>query len=512
MRRGGNRTAVSRTLAAVFNFLRARVPSVSDDGNLITPEMPSNKPPQFNAHDDGSNAVKRRLSGAIRRTFPWLLLIISAGLIVLAGVRYIYLHYVEGYALALVSLALTSFLTIRPRQGRIDFITKTALVFFFIEFAFVLEFAVLDILTDFNPGELLQLVLIGMGALAIALFVAVTWMPKSRFKEPLALGLFAIGLGAICIAPVLQLIGNGLPRLTNLNDSGFLFSSGPADQPLSLDVQVDPLSDQPNKEVLRISNLGNLSIHWALLLTGGAQLSAISHGSSRLGQQSFAMGNSMSFISPQTQAQLLWGVVNGNSSTNFTGTLYRNFLQSVSGNAEDRSLVALPSYGQWTYPLYYPGAYGDTVGGYAAKLIITALGSNPPVMTKFTVVVSGGHLPPFDTLAQVSPPMAPDPKDPTELRWTTSGWVRPYYETLAQGVDVNGILFVFAVLLGVAGSALIVSLQTTIQALSSPHPAAAADGRDGGSDRPAPMAPPAHTGPASHAPSSGTPHGGGPPH
>lgn len=464
MRSWGETIAIAGTLAAIFALLRRRP---ANSGNSITQDMPSHKPSQPKADDNGSNPGGRQHSGAVYRMIPWSLLVISVGLIALTFILFVNQHLIAAIALSLAPLALTSFLARGPRPHRIKVVKQSALFIFGYELLWVLTITIFLTAQGLDPAELLQIAPVAMGALGIALFVAATWIPKWRFTEPLALGLFAICLGAICLPPVLQLIGNGPPRPINLNDNGILFSSGPANQALSLDVQVDPLSGPPNREAFQISNLGKTRIRWALLLTGSAQLRAISHGSSRLDQQSFVMGNSMSFVSPQTQAQILTGSINGNASINFTGIPYGNFMKSV-GSAGDRSLVELPIYGRWIYPLDYRGPFNITLDGKVSKLIIAALGSDPPVMKNFTVVVSGGHLPPFDSLAQVGPPMAPNPKDPTELRWRSSAEIAPYYVTIAQGVvDVNDILFVFAILLGVAGAALIGSLQATIHIISS---------------------------------------------
>jgi hypothetical protein len=65
--------------------------------------------------------------------------------------------------------------------------------------------------------------------------------------------------------------------------------------------------------------------------------------------------------------------------------------------------------------------------------------------------------------------MTPAPNDPTELRWVNSGIDTPSYAAVNRILadEDNSALFIFAVLLGVAGAALIGSLQVAIHIFSA---------------------------------------------
>lgn len=107
-----------------------------------------------------------------------------------------------------------------------------------------------------------------------------------------------------------------------------------------------------------------------------------------------------------------------------------------------------------------------------AREVTRALAGTPTFRapSDFTMNIDAGFLPPSYYVSQAAPALTPDANDQNELLWTTHSLsITP---SVAVGNDgaadiTSDILFVFAILLGVAGAALLASMQSFIHILSS---------------------------------------------
>ena len=436
--------AAAAALVRVSSRVRSR-------NNSATEGQSNDKPLRLNSSTGESDRREDQATPAVRRMIPWYLLVGSTGLSVLA-IYAQFSHQTHAAAMAiLVAFAFSSFLLRRPRAGASPIILISSILFA-IQFLAVLGITLNVVLSGPDPAILLQMIAFSICALGLLLFVAVTWMRGWPFAEPLALGLFAVSLGALCL-PVLHLI-SGPPVNSNADDAGTLYATGQANQGLSLNVQFGIFDSPYTTESLQINNRGGYRINWALVLTAGARFRTITYVSPHIDRE-----NLITFY-PLTlnlvSAQIFSGSIDRGSSERLTGNSYGRFIS----NSGAQSSVVLP--------LYLQGD-PDQAMLFGGNRILDALSGYPTYHSDFSVVVSSGHLPPFDSLSQVVPNMTTLPSDPTELRWASNSSIHASYETINQGVFAakNDVLFVFAVLLGVAGAALIGSLQATVHILSS---------------------------------------------
>jgi hypothetical protein len=440
----------------VFALFRAR-PRPKSHSNSVTEEKSDDEISGPDSPDSELKLDQRKRSKTIRRVIPSCLVLGSVGLSVFAAYLDLHGHPHIAGTLLLGAFALSAFLIRGPHWHYTRTITFLALILFWGQLDVVVLIALRAVRLGADPAALLEITALSVCSLSLVLFVIVTWIRGWPFAEPIAVGLFAVSLGALCL-PVLPLISS--PHLTpNFNESGSLYATGPANQELSLTVRVDTIDGPRTTETFQINNRGKSAIKWALLLTGDARLRAIAHASSNIDKRALTVGSSF-VVFPPAKAQLLSGSIKGYSAVTFTGSSFGQF--TASGGPE--TMVELPPYEE--------GAGVIASGTPATRLIIDALKGRPIFRDPrhFSIIVSAGRLPPSDSLSEVYPNLTPTAKDPTELRWVSNGgYVQPFYETINQGMATagSGVLFVFGILLGVAGAALVGSLQGTVHILSS---------------------------------------------
>ena len=418
-------------------------------------------------HNGELKPGKRKRFEWIRLVIPWSVLFASLGLSFLAAHFYVpgalfYLQFSNPYTfhsgslhiaalLWFTAFVLSAFL-IRGPHRRYAFIITAEAFFVFLAQLFVMALIALHAVAqaDLDPSILLPVIALSICSLGVVLFVVVTWIRGWPFAEPLTMGLFAISLGAVCL-PVLHLLA--VPSvILNFNDHGVLYATGPSSQRLGLTVQIDTV-DGPTTEAFQINNRGKTPVRWAFLLTGGARLKSVAHDSAHIEDRTIVVGPA--FVSFRQTAQLLSGSLSGYSLVTFHGYSFGQFATTVAAQTS----VSLPSY-----------EHGNTLTSKASPSIIEALKGEPayrPVQDS-PIVILAGHLPPFDSILEASPSMTPAAGDPTELRWVSHRYASAFYAALNQGAAAvdNNTLFIFAALLGVAGAALIGSLQGAIHILS----------------------------------------------
>jgi hypothetical protein len=149
----------------------------------------------------------------------------------------------------------------------------------------------------------------------------------------------------------------------------------------------------------------------------------------------------------------------------FSGSLGPGFGAVINGkaygtfviNTYAHSVVSLPTYGQ--------GSLSDLSQGPAALIVRKLRGS--PVVADVAMTIYGTTIGSLQSVSQVDPATTNDPSYPGGLEWTSNIPIAPSYTITYQDSadEVNNFLFVFSVLLGVAGAGIIACLQSTIQVL-----------------------------------------------
>lgn len=298
---------------------------------------------------------------------------------------------------------------------------------------------------------LLQLTIFSMLALGIIVCLGATWLSAWDFTESVAIGLVALSLGVLCV-PGLYYLSQDIysPYFTG---SALLFATGAPSQNVDLYVSASGLDGD---ESFQVSNLSKKPVRWALLVAGTARVLdyQLTPRSGVATANLIASGSGLNSEQNDVDAQLFSGILNGNgSSLSISGTSAGSFADSTT----DRTAVALPDYGQ--------GLLSE-VSGKTGNEIVHALGSTPTFRpsSDFTTYISSGPLFPLDSVASVSLAPTQSPDNQGDLEWTIHGNAQINYSTVNQesADSDSNLLFVFAVLLGVAGAGVLASLQSAI--------------------------------------------------
>lgn len=359
-------------------------------------------------------------------------------------------HWLEGGLSLLAALALSAFLMRGPNLHNKLLVTLGASALLVLQLVAVIVSTIIGVHSTHGPVMLLEITAFGVIGIAIAVSCAVTWRPELPFAESLAIGLVGVWLGYLCLSALPTFTGSlGYPIV---DGQALLFATGTENQKLFLNVSVDPES---NQEFFTIA--GTVGIHWALMLTGDARISKIFTvpvNTKSVKQQEFSeqvntLRQDVELFSGQFSPDSFEISINGTSGAHF------------ANKTSDRSAVSTPEYGQ--------GDLRDM--GPIGRRIVDSLGRTPSYRTSgdFTTVVESNHLGPFETVTQAIPSLDPN-LNPTQLQWT--GGDLPFgvsYATVDQNAvdSTNNALFVFAILLGVAGACVVASIQGVIHRLLS---------------------------------------------
>ncbi len=306
-----------------------------------------------------------------------------------------------------------------------------------------------------DPRVLLGIIVLGVCSIGVAMCVAVTWV-KWKFAEPLAIGVVAVALGALCV-PELR-TSTATLNIPNVSGSALLFATGRPGQDLSLRVST-PTSNRENFIIANGSD--KRAIRWVLLLTGDARLHRIH---APLGVAIHVMSNSIGVPYTTTASatiETLSGRIGKNSSVEIGGSAPRSFVNVTS----DRSAYSFPEYGE-----------GDAsqIGSYYTENVIDGYLGGNPITRKFgdfTITVTGARLTKFGAVTQLSPYQIADQLTRSGPRWTGHSAMSVTYTTSDQeAIDANNnFLVILSILLGVAGAGIITSLQSIIQAARREH-------------------------------------------
>jgi hypothetical protein len=391
-------------------------------------------------------------AGPAGRALPWrgpaalLAVVVLLGVLALVSLR-------AGHPLpvgigALAALAVCAFVLRGPRPHARPAVLLTGLPLLTLLATVIVGQAVVSLLDSINPKNLLELTLLGICAVGIVLALIVTWLPGWDFAESIAVGVVALALGALCL-PGLAAVTKSL-QYPATSGQALLFASGARSQPLRLNLAADPQTGPPYHEVLSVLDLGRRPVHWALLLTGDARLRPVGP---TLGVQERELSPSGS----GGYAQLFSGtaVPLGGSPL-----IHADALTPLAKRTSDRWAVSFPAY-----------ELGQTTDLTPAQqqAVSTALGGRPVTRTlkHFTVAISAmtGQ---FETVDAAYPAATRNPAYPQSLSWTSHTALSPQYTATDEDATklTTNILFVFAILLGVAGAGVLSSLQSVIRVLA----------------------------------------------
>jgi len=223
------------------------------------------------------------------------------------------------------------------------------------------------------------------------------------------------------------------------------------------------------QESFTIRNGSSDIIHWAVLLDNDACFKSLGPVPPNITDRainidadfagSIVPNGGPAFYMP-TPAQLFTGVLAGNSSETFFGT--------VSGLFETKTISQMAAY----LPTYSQGSLSG-VSQKDKAIIINGLGSAPTVRNDgiFTIsLIGGAYDPSSESLSDALP--SPDPASQSEgiVQWTGHESIfNPQYKLSSQNGtnEATDGLFVFAVFLGIAGASILASLQCVVKILLS---------------------------------------------
>jgi hypothetical protein len=350
--------------------------------------------------------------------------------------------------LVALSLSLSLFLWNEPEHNNSRIVTIVALALAVAQFSVTVTDTILGLQHTISPATQLGLTTIGLIGLGIVLAVALTRI-RSAFAEPIAMGLIVISLGALCL-PGLRAFTEPFEYPT-VHGTALLLATGGSDQDLSLNVAIR----FPDTETFTVSNIqGSRSIQWALVLTGDAQ---ISYRQPKLPSPKLFVSLPV-FLRVSATTQLFSGTVPASSITTFTGSARKPFFSTTS----DRRAAFFPAFGE--------ERLGKVNLAVKPSVLAALRGRQPTIRQKgvFTVSVLA-RISPSDSVTESSPALVPSPTAPARLVWTSHSKLSVMYATVNQPeVDsTNDALFVFAILLGVAGGGLLQSLQEILHTVRS---------------------------------------------
>jgi hypothetical protein len=400
----------------------------------------------------------------IRRASFWQGIIsIVLAAISLAAVQFGY-RIVAGACL-LISMALCAFMLRGPSRRHGIFVTVILIALFGIQLLAVASTAYNEAFRFTDALSLLELTLFSLCGLGIAVCLGATWLRAWRFTEPVAVGLVAVSLGAFCF-PGLRYLTEGIIPLYNTG-SALLYATGNSDQKLQLEARIFSLRGSSESETLQISNFSNGRVRWALLVSGGARIDADRTISPdvrrtdltvpRVGTGLFGALLSLLSIPNSGPAELFSGSLGSGFSAIIDGVATGTFHKYTS----DRTAVTLPTYAQGNL---------SKLDKKTGMTIINALGTQPVfrMAQSFSAQIISSPLDPLDSVTAASPSPVPEPSRPNTLEWATHGTESVSYTTVNQASAdaTSNTLFVFALLLGVAGAGIIASLQGMIHVFS----------------------------------------------
>jgi hypothetical protein len=302
-----------------------------------------------------------------------------------------------------------------------------------------------------NPSRLIISIIFGLAGSCLAAILAAKLMKPSPFAEPAAAAVSALAIILICIPGLIAFT----EELNFPADDGYavLFVGGPSDQSVTLDATMSTLGT-PFQSFQISSKNPKGPIPWVLLLDGSARMTHISDPTTRLAiRQINVPMDSISYAEVTGgPIQLLSGLVGPGSIPSISGTAIGSFTYYAS----DQIGVKLPNY---------EIGNSDTVSPMLEAKIVQLLGGTPRAsLAQYSTVNVFAEGNALDTVTSSLPPPVSTSSQYGELEWSSNFGEPILYSARDQGVSglVSDALFFIAFLLGIAGAALLASLQSAI--------------------------------------------------
>ncbi len=317
----------------------------------------------------------------------------------------------------------------------------------------------------------------GFCGMGIALCVAVLWIRPWKLAESAVMGLLGVMAIFLCL-PGILFFTKPLDGPQGMSSEVYVFATGTPAQRLSVNVVLNPSTSDfslpsgdlisPGEESITVHNGSNHTIHWAVLLDNGACFTVLKQVPAKVTHRdvdidadllSGGITVSDSFGYDTTPAQLFTGVLAGNSSATFFGT--------VTGTFETNTISWTAAY----FPTYSQGSLSGVSSKTDRAMIINALGSAPTARDDgaFTITLTGAvYDPSLESLSDAQPSLDSTLQGEGVPQWTGHESIfNPQYKLLSlNGADeATDGLFVFAVFLGIAGASLLASLQCVVKIL-----------------------------------------------
>ena len=393
------------------------------------------------------------------------------------------LMYPAGAAF-LLAMVSSSFLLLIQWRYTFPKLRIFGVILFAAQLAVVIISAIKGSISAPSLSALFSVVAFGFLGMVVGLWVAVMlWVRNRSFAESAFLGLLGVMLAILCL-PGILFFAKPLNTPEEMTSEVYVFATGTSTQRLSVDIVFNPSSSvlflpsgasfSPGEEAFTIHNGSDHIIHWAALLDNDACFTTATFGQvpAKITHRAMNIDANLftgSIIVPNpddyfpTPAQLFTGVLAGNSSETFTGTVSGIFETSIIS----RRAAYLPTYSQGTL---------SGVSQNDRKMIINGLGSAPTARHDgaFTITLTGGEYDPsLESLSDAEPSVESTPQSEGIVQWTGQESIfNPQYKVSSQnGTDeATDGLFVFAAFLGIAGAGLLSSSQAVVKLLSSRRP------------------------------------------
>jgi hypothetical protein len=356
-----------------------------------------------------------------------------------------------------LSLLILGYLLRGPQRRNRIVVTIIASFFFVVYLLQVITLTIVGVTDYVSPISMLGGIIIGVSVLGVVVAFLLTWLTRWSFAEPCAIGVVAVGLGALCI-PGLHFLNSSI-SFPNSTGAALLYTTSPAHDHLTLDVAIEPLHTDGTSPVedIQINNPADRRIKWVLLLLADARIGLLKATGPKLYDRT--PGISVRNINVQAsvtgapttnvKAQLLFGAIAPHSSAGLDDSI----VGEVANATSDRVAATLPRYGQGNL------GYVDS----RTRSVITNVLGAPPILHKgkyFKVDVQGGLLWPSDSLGQSMPEPVSNPTVRGAIQWSSHSFILAYYSLVNEaGQDeTSNALFVFAMLFGVAGAGVLASI------------------------------------------------------
>jgi hypothetical protein len=459
----GKAVGVAACTLAVTFLLRRRNPA-GDSTDLQSASIASG--PRIEKALPANLASRNRSPSEERPTSRfglWLYLLVLATLTFGAGFAYHTGYFVAGWSAWIAAMALSAFMLRGPKRRFSHLTTIVLMVIFYIQLLVAILSTTTSIDSVGSASSLLEATFYGIAVLGILLCFGATWLRGWRFTEPLAIGLMAVTIGSFCLWGLRFITAEASPLYTT--GSALLFATGLPNERLGLSARMFGDQNFPGasqlyqgNERLQVSNSSSHEVHWALLVVGAARMHiprerfTIKHASL------LASGSGLNSGSVTVPSQLFYGKLDPYSGVTISGSPVGTFFDATP----DKSVVSLPNYGEGRLL---------NLSEATRSAVVTVLGANPTYRDSlyFAAQIISAPTSPFNSIVATSRSPVQSTDTPGSLHWKVHDTEAIQYEIQDPGsTDVtNNVLYVFAVLLGVAGAGIVGALQSMVKALSA---------------------------------------------